>query len=111
MHFDFAENFNPVIVNRIKVNSTKKMCQLCGLKNAKVHKLPLETPKEDSSGRETHAREVEKMSCLFKPPQGNLERDERYRGTSLIRIPPLLGPYRRTIPRVLWGSKEGGLFL
>ena len=25
-----------------------------------------------------------------------------YRGTSLIRNAPLLGPYRRTIPRVLW---------
>jgi len=27
-----------------------------------------------------------------------------YRGTSLIRTPPLLGPYSRTIPRVLWWS-------
>ena len=27
-----------------------------------------------------------------------------YRGTSLIRNTPLLGPYRRTIPRVLWWS-------
>ena len=25
-----------------------------------------------------------------------------YRGTSLIRNTPLIGPYRRTIPRVLW---------
>jgi len=34
------------------------------------------------------------------------------RGTSLIRTPPLLGPYSRTIPRVLWWSRgEGGLFL
>ena len=28
----------------------------------------------------------------------------RYRGTSLIRNTPLLGPYRRPMPRVLWGS-------
>ena len=27
-----------------------------------------------------------------------------YRGTSLIRNTPLLGPYSRTIPRVLWRS-------
>ena len=26
-----------------------------------------------------------------------------YRGTSLLRITPLLGPYRRTIPRLLRG--------
>jgi len=28
----------------------------------------------------------------------------RYRGTSLISNTPLLGPYGRTIPRVLWWS-------
>ena len=27
-----------------------------------------------------------------------------YRGTSLIRNTPLLGPYSRTIPRVIWLS-------
>jgi hypothetical protein len=27
-----------------------------------------------------------------------------YRGTSLIRNTPLLGPYSRTLPRVLWWS-------
>ena len=27
-----------------------------------------------------------------------------YRGTSLIRNTPLLGPYSRTIPRVVWWS-------
>jgi len=27
-----------------------------------------------------------------------------YRGTSLIRKTPLLGPYSRTMPRVLWWS-------
>ena len=32
-------------------------------------------------------------------------------GTSLIRNTPLLGPYSRTIPRVLWWSQGGGLFL
>ena len=34
-----------------------------------------------------------------------------YRGTSLITPPPLLGPYRRPMPRVLGGSWEGGRFL
>ena len=31
-----------------------------------------------------------------------------YRGTSLIRNTPLLGPYSRTIPGVLWWSWGGG---
>jgi len=30
------------------------------------------------------------------------ERAFRYRGASLIRDTPLLGPYSRTIPRDLW---------
>ena len=34
-----------------------------------------------------------------------------YRGTSLIRNTPLLGPYSRTIPVVIWWSWGGGLFL
>jgi len=34
-----------------------------------------------------------------------------YRGTSLIRNTPLLEPYSRTIPRVIWWSWGGGLFL
>ena len=33
------------------------------------------------------------------------------RGTALIRNTPLLGPYIRTIPRVLWWSWGGGCFL
>ena len=33
------------------------------------------------------------------------------RGTSLIRNTPLLGPCSRTVPRVLWWSYGGGLFL
>ena len=35
-------------------------------------------------------------------------RNLSYRGTSLIRNTPLLGPYSRTVPRVLWWSKGGG---
>jgi len=31
-------------------------------------------------------------------------RVSRYRGTSLIRNTPSVGPYRRTLPRVLWRS-------
>ena len=34
-----------------------------------------------------------------------------YRGTSLIGNIPLVGPYSRTIPRVLWWSLGGQLFL
>ena len=34
--------------------------------------------------------------------------DMGYRGTSLIRDPPLSGPYGRTLPRVLWWSWGGG---
>ena len=30
--------------------------------------------------------------------------DRAYRGISFIRNTPLLGPYSRTIPRVLWWS-------
>ena len=29
-----------------------------------------------------------------------------YRGTSLIRNTPFLGPYSRSVPRVLWSSQE-----
>ena len=43
------------------------------------------------------------------PPQLVEELD--YRGTSLIRNNPLLAPYNRTIPRVLWWSYRGGAFL
>ena len=34
-----------------------------------------------------------------------------YRGTSLTRNKSLLGPYSRTIPRVIWWSQEVGMFL
>jgi len=34
-----------------------------------------------------------------------------YRGTSLIRNTLFLGPYNRTIPRILWCSQGGGGFL
>ena len=44
---------------------------------------------------------TEKTADLPAPcvAQGELE---RYRGTSLIRNNPLLGPYIRTMPRALW---------
>jgi hypothetical protein len=38
-------------------------------------------------------------------------RIDSYGGTSLMRNTPLLGPYSRTIPRVLWWSQVEGLFL
>ena len=34
-----------------------------------------------------------------------------YRGTLLMGNTTLLGPYSRTVPRALWWSKGGGLFL
>ena len=34
-----------------------------------------------------------------------------YRGTSLMRNTPLLGPYSKTTPGVLWWPYGGGLFL
>ena len=37
------------------------------------------------------------------PPEGEAD-PLPYRGTSLIRNYPLLGPYSRTIPRALWRS-------
>jgi len=37
--------------------------------------------------------------------------DGCYGGTSLIRTPPPVGPYDRTIPKVLWWSYGGGCFL
>ena len=40
-----------------------------------------------------------------------LELGLRYRGTSFIRNTPLLGPYSRTMPRVLWWFKGGCCFL
>ena len=42
---------------------------------------------------------------------GRVEHENNYRGTSLIRNNRLLGPYRRTMPRVLWWSQGGGQFL
>ena len=35
----------------------------------------------------------------------------KYVGTSLLRSPPPLGPYRRPMPRVLEGFLGGGRFL
>jgi len=46
--------------------------------------------------------------CWDFPRKGQ---ETGYRGISLIRNTPLLGPYSRTIPRVLWWSFGGGLFL
>ena len=36
---------------------------------------------------------------------------ERYRGISLIRVCPTIGPYSRTIPRALWWFQGVWLFL
>ena len=44
-------------------------------------------------------------------PQPRLCLSGTYWGTSLIRNNPSLGPYRRLMPRALWWSYRGGLFL
>ena len=36
---------------------------------------------------------------------------QAYRGTSLMKNMPFLGPYSKTLSRVLWWSQGGGLFL
>ena len=41
----------------------------------------------------------------------NLCQPKLYRGTSLKRNRRRLGPYSRTMPRALWWSYGGGLFL
>ena len=49
---------------------------------------------------------------LQKPPAGHRNYQIlSYRGTSLIRKRPPLGPYSRTMPRNIWGSYGGGRFL
>ena len=40
----------------------------------------------------------------FEKAPGKLHPSPEYSGISLIRNNPLPGPYRRTIPRVLWWS-------
>ena len=45
---------------------------------------------------------------LGPPQEPGHKPTERYRGTSLIRNAPLLGPFSRTTPRVLWWSQGGG---
>ena len=40
-----------------------------------------------------------RVRCPPGPPSG-----PRYRGTSLIRNQPPLGPYRESMPRAIWGS-------
>jgi len=44
-------------------------------------------------------------------PKSGTQNSDPCRDTSLTRNTPLLGPYSRTIPRVLWWSWEGGAIL
>ena len=46
----------------------------------------------------------ELIEKLGLPPAQPQPRMQGYRGTSLIRNTPRLGPYSRTIPRVIWWS-------
>ena len=48
---------------------------------------------------------------MLLEPLRRLANIQEYRGTSLIRNAPLLGPYRRPLLRVLGGFLGGGRFL
>ena len=94
------------VIRSIKILSTFRCWGLllriiCGLQIFISHHL-CQTPK-----RGIHIR----CLALRKWRTPLHERCRPYRGTSLIRNTPLLGPYSRTIPRVLWRSQGGGLFL
>jgi len=51
------------------------------------------------------------LPFVFARRQGITSREVRYRGASLIRNRHLVGPYSRTMPRLLWWSYGGGRFL
>ena len=61
--------------------------------------------------RQANPKRVERRFELCVPHPFLCVQHASYRGTSLIRTPPPLGPYSGTIPRVVWWSKGGGLFL
>ena len=72
------------------------------------------TDEERSAG--TLGRRPIPLSPPAKGTGGRAGTDEAvrappYRGTSLIRNCPPLGPYSRTMPRALWKSQGGGGFL
>jgi hypothetical protein len=75
------------VCNRMKINFPEKLLQLWGLEIAKVHELPLVVQNRTASGHERHARVLQLLAWA-------------YRGTSLIRNSPSLGPYSRAMPRV-----------
>ena len=56
-----------------------------------------------------HAAPDDTLTLLGEGPDAALEKEASmwYRGTSLIRSQPPIGPYRRPIPRVLGGSQGG----
>ena len=67
---------------------------------------------------EIKVRLLKAVGVRFLIPQGpqtkhmcaQLYLNFEYRGTSLIRNNPLVGPYSRTMPRALWKSWGGGAF-
>ena len=48
---------------------------------------------------------------VVSPINSLTTRRSPYKGTSLIRNTLLLGPYRKTLPGVIWWSYRGGQFL
>jgi len=62
-----------------------------------------------------NAGKRERWETLIVVPHTRIHREqndnETYRGASLARNTPLLGPYIRTMLRALWGSWGGERFL
>ena len=50
-------------------------------------------------------------SCVVEPRDPEAVAFQTYRGTSLIRNQPPIGPYSRSMPMALWRSLGGGLIL
>ena len=60
-----------------------------------------------SCPRSVHITEARSVHITLQPgtsPLPSLESRRPYRGTSLIRNSPPLGPHSRTMPRLLWRS-------
>ena len=52
-----------------------------------------------------------RFRVVGEPPRSSHRREKAaYRGTSLIRNSPPLGPYSRYMPRALWWSQGGCIF-
>ena len=71
----------------------------------KAHRLCVSLNSRRKSNKEEEEEDADET------PPASLAYAGCYRGTSLIRNTPLLRPCRRTMPRAVWWSGGGGLFL